>query len=165
MTQLAGISSYCGAAEAGGLLLIEYFPVPNYSQATFDPVTRFALQAFTGTLTPDGNAWLRAYVQSQDRIWNDSQQNSEHGAAYERSVEAILPFHTSALAAELERMKQYRFVVRVKKRDGTGWLLNLPDNAFAFSSTFSTSNSGNQPVRHRLRWSGMAAQQAWNLDF
>jgi hypothetical protein len=165
VTPLQGISTYCGSVDPGGLLVIEYFPVPNYAALTFDPVTRFSVQEFTGDLTPDGNAWFRAIVLPQDRIWNDNQINDEQGAAYERSVEAILPYHTPALAAELERMKNYRFVVRVKKRDGTGWLLNLPDNAFAFSSTFSTSPGGTQAVRHRLRWSGQVANQAWNWNF
>lgn len=139
--------------------------MPNYQSGTFDPVTRFSPHEFTGDLIPNGATWLKAYVLPNDRIWNDNQVNDEQGVMYERSVEAILPYHSAALAAELERMKQHRFVLRVKKRDGTGWLLNLPDNAFAFSSTFTTSPSGSQAVRHRLRWAGQAAQQAWNWNF
>lgn len=161
MSQLKGISEYCGQLNLGGLVLIEYAPVHWIYPPSLDPIIhnwnhQTDIQFYEG-------AWLKAPVLPSRRIWKEVQRSNEQGPYYEQSIEGIVPNLKPPIAEEFQQMAQMRFLLRLEDRNQQKWLLGSLDSPFEFSTSGSTGNTGERNG-HNIRFSSQTARKAYGFN-
>lgn len=154
----------CGQSVPGGLLTVEYLPLPYLQSSSADSSVSLD-NNFVGTLTSSyPENWFSVKLLIDDREWRDNLRPDEQGSFFERSIEGAYAADEVPTRRLLERMKQFRYLVRVTDRSGNRWLLNRPETAFGFSYTYQTSPRGSAARKYQFRWSGQEWREAvlWN---
>ena len=157
---IEGLSTACGGLSPGGLLKLEYLPLPYLS-----PAARILLSqghayigSALGSIYPKG--WLTLPFLVTDLNWSDNAVQTDQGRHYERSITATITGHNATIVSELERMGGFRYLLRAIDRDGQGWLLNTPATAFSFTHQFQSGATGSQTRRHSIRFQGQTPKNA-----
>lgn len=160
MFRLTGISQNCGGLQPGGLLTVEYLPLPYLSASAEHLVN--SENSFVGALASIYTEnWLSMQILlSTDREWKDSVREDEQGRFFDRTVEGSFAGSEPPTKHEINQMKQYRYLLRVRDRAGRRWLLNDPETAFKFTYSFSTGNKGTDGRKHQIKWAGQTPHEA-----
>lgn len=79
---------------------------------------------------------------------------------FRQTISVFLPGDHKAVRDELNRMRNRRFMLRVKGRDGRLLLLGTPEQPLRFESRFSTGPQGGDQRGHECRFQGNALEKA-----
>lgn len=161
MCGLQGIDTLCDSATyPGGLIRVEYLPVAYVNR----PLSAFLYdhqQTWTGLITYAG-AWLTLTGKQNDRLFSDSQVNTEQGVHYNREVTINKKGITPAVIAELEKMKQFRYLVRVTDRKRNRYMLNDWSTGFEVTTDMNTGNAATNTPNLRITFRGLVPTQSFN---
>lgn len=142
MNDLLGLSEFCGLLNLGGLLKIEYIPINWIDPETFEPIITRSGYNWQTDITINTNDWMTAYVIPDKRIWQENQQQNKQGDFFNQVVRAIVPSLRPSASGELNKMKNYLYLLRITDRNNQKWLLGSPEHPFQFFSEGSTGNTG-----------------------
>jgi hypothetical protein len=160
--ELQSIESYCGQPNAGGLLQIFYAPITWIDTFPEGPDDNYDI---TDAVVFDiGKDWLSAKVVSESLRYREPQQDSKQGKYYNQVLEAIIPMWTAALSGEYNRMKHFRFILRVIDREGKERLLGSPRYPFKFSSALDTGAAVSNLKAHAIQFTAQNPNKAYGYN-
>jgi len=155
---LSGISSFCGP-NPGGLLKIEYVPVDWVDVTVWEEILlNYSQKPTVGLLQGD---WLTAYVLPNSRSFTENQQSADQGEYFEINVAGVVPYHTPALAQELQVMKHTCFIIKMTDRTGQVWLVGDPEYPLRFTSRFVTGSGIDSFRSHEITWNGLSPHKKY----
>lgn len=162
---LQGLSNFCGHMNPGGLLLVEYIPTAWIQKST--KVNHLVDGAHKIIDAPNigAKSWLKMYVLPEKREWDDNINTSEHGASFTRKLDFVTPVHSTQMAVEIQNMKQYRYILRVKDRVGNSHLLGTESEPFIFSAGFRNGANGANQQSYILSFQAKPINAPFRYDF
>ena len=78
------------------------------------------------------------------------------GPLYRVGVSARIGGDSADIRAELNKMKQHRYLLRVTRRDGTVLLLGTPEQPLTFESRFESGSEGSDFRGHRCTFESVS---------
>lgn len=141
MSNLVGLSTYCGGPNAGGLLKIEYVPVSWVVSLTYDELISSAGN-WQKAITFATGDWLEAHVLPMKRMWGERMRRSAGANYYEQLIDLIVPNLKPEVTKEFEAMAEYRFLVKLQDAEGKPWLIGTKDAPLEFLEQGTTGETG-----------------------
>jgi hypothetical protein len=160
MNELSDITALCGdGSAAGGLVTIEYVELDRVYVAGFERVVDANFLEKKVVVLNTGE-WLSMPVAVKGKLFNEDQKDTDQGITFPQRIEAELPFHTPAIAGQLDMMARHRFLVKITDRQGQKWIAGTPDEPFSFSSNLNSGDAANASKKHRISFSGQSLTKA-----
>lgn len=150
----------CGTSAPGGLVTIEYLPL-----AYVDKVASATLSSFTHNWTGAISAateWYKLYASVNDRGWTDRFVPTEQGGHLERSVTARLIGISPQRIDALEKMKQYRYLVRITDRKRNRYLLGDLQHGADMDYDIGTGTATTTPQGINITFKGLTPYNAYS---
>lgn len=154
---LSGIAAYTPPQiNIAGLRLIEYAPTAWIDPDTYANVVD-ADHMWQGNIDFLQGGWLQAYVLPADRDWRERPQDGRQGPHWRLEVGGTTPRMRPAVSGELQRMRRYRYLLRITDRNDQRWLLGTLEQPLAFSGGAENALRRNA---YDLAWQGECTQNA-----
>ena len=158
MSNLAGISAFCGGANVAGLQKIEYAPIDNIDEAAYEE--RISEYGNWQKAVPfQVGTWLELFAVPNDRIWNEEMKRTSGDKYYDQSIDLIVPNLKPEVSIEFERMAYRRFVLKLTDQDGKPWMIGTLGAPLDFFDVGTTGKSG-QLKHYRIRFTGQTPRPA-----
>lgn len=125
--------------EVGGLCYFYFTPVESVLQW---PV----INPLSGTITDDlvlkaGKSWLRCEVIEKDRSFSENQKSEDPGDFFEMNITGFLPNDTPVNTYTTNLMKNRRFAIVTKERNGIMRLIGNSHSGATFIQSYSSSDA------------------------
>lgn len=143
---LNSLSEYCGL-NLSGLITLQYASLDMIDRASYIPIFSSGNLLYNILFTQ--GSWLTLPARPGSPDWSQTENRSEQGPFYDQRLQAVLPHMRIEVEAELERMSQHAYLLRMTDRNGKVWLLGTPDHPFYFKADSATGDSAgfnNYPV-------------------
>lgn len=146
----------CAIVAPPGIRLIEYTPIDGT-----DSPSEEIEHAIDGnynlnyTLSFEGGQWFTLPIAFGSAEWREDVQDNPQGHYANISVNSLIPGDSPSIRAELGRMKQHRFLLRLTARDGLKYLVGSPEYPLQFESRFDSGSDGGDTRGHRCAFSGV----------
>lgn len=88
--------------------------------------------------------------------FSENQDDDRQGNVYKLNLSVLLPGDNAPIRAELNRMKQRRFMIRMTGRDQRPLLIGSPERPLSFESRFDTGPQGGDQRAHRCNFTGVS---------
>lgn len=157
---LSGISiDLCDqAAILPGVRTIEYAPLDVVDASAWEPAINSAYNQQIGVTFTGSGAWLTMPVLVDSGSWSEDLTTSPQGDYYTVNISATLPADSPAVRAEINAMKQRRYLLRITDRNGTKLIVGTPDMPLRFDSKFQSGNQPGDTRGYRITFQGAALQ-------
>lgn len=158
MDELTGFDIDVCAAAAGvpGIAVLEYAGLDEIDTDSYEPaIDASYVQQRTLTAT-----WHTLPFVVGTGSLSEEQDSDVQGDVYRINLSALLPGDNAAIRAELNRMRQRRFIVRMTGRDARPLLIGTPEQPLRFESRFETGPQGGDQRAHRCRFAGVSLRKS-----
>lgn len=154
MDELQGFDIDTCAAAAGlpGIGTLEYAGLDEVDLDSWEPAVDTG-HVFRRTLSA---TWHELPFVVGTGALSEEQDDDAQGPTYRLQLSVLLPGDNTDIRAELNRMKQRRFLVRMTGRDARPLLIGTPEQPLGFESRFETGPQGGDQRAHRCRFTGVA---------
>jgi len=141
MNNLIGLSRFCSTQNILGFVLLEYIPLASIDQSAYEDLILNNSTFLTAVPLLADEAWLSVPLLPKARLWNENPQTNKQGTSYTQRVGGTIKYMEPAASAELERMAEHDFILRVKDKNGQLWLLGSFDFPFKLIAPGTTGSS------------------------
>jgi len=148
---LTEIASYCNL-NLGGIALVEYAPLPWINTAEFPDYVN-QVGNIDQDITFSSGDWLRCPFLTKSLNWNEPFEPSANGGFYNAQLGGTTPHLRPEVNMQLDRMKNYSYILRLKDRNGKYWIIGNPFYPLRFEHTLASGNSDGLSA-YTLRWQG-----------
>ena len=163
LTALKSLHTYCGHLNLGGLIKIEYAPTAWVDKNTYEHIISQAYNWQYNILFTQGG-WLQAYALPEKRAWQETQRPSKQGDYYEQRLQATAPHLRPEVSGELNKMRHYRYLLRLTDKNRRPWLLGTLEHGFLFSAN-AISGEGTTSLNHyRLTFQAQTVHRAYGFN-
>jgi hypothetical protein len=145
----------CSIVAPPGLRKIEYAPVDGITAATYERPSVNAAYNLQRSILFDDGQWYTLPFAPGTAEWEEDQQTADQGNFYRVNATALIAGDSPAIRAELNRLKQHRYLLRLTGRDGVLILLGAYEQPLGFESRFQSGGSGSDTRGHRCTFSGV----------
>lgn len=155
---LSGISiDLCDqAAILPGVRTLEYAPLDVVDAAAWETVRSTAYNQQAAVTFTGSGAWLTMPVLIDSGSWTEDLADSPQGDYYNISISATLPADSPAVRAEINGMKQRRYLLRITDRNGAKHIVGTPDMPLRFDSKYQSGNQPGDSRGYRITFQGAA---------
>lgn len=157
--KLKAIESYCGNLNIPGLITLEYAPTTWVDQSAYDPIIS-DLYNFQTDILFNTSGWLKMPLLPMKQLWRERQRSSNQGNYCQQTVRAIIPNLRAAVTGEFERMKTFRFLLRLSDANGRKWLLGSLESPFDFSVTGTTGEKNGDLAAYEVTFESETKRSA-----
>ena len=137
MSILIGLNKYCN--NSSGLVKVEYLPVQDIDTALFESLSNNGL--FTGNIA-NTTPFLYAPITPYGKILNLQPQDTNQGNYYNYNVSGRLIGDGPEIVAELDRMKQLRYILKLTDAFGIVRYVGSPEYPCRFAFDYEKADAG-----------------------
>ena len=150
MSQLVGLSKFCGTSNLGGILTIEYAPVAWINPSVFE-VIRSAANNWQYDISFLEGDWLEAPILHGRTPWTETEQSTDQGTFYQQRIQGTTPKMLPSVTGELAKMSKHQFIIRLTDENDQRWIIGSLEHSFEFIAPATTSNLGGLN-NYSLQW-------------
>lgn len=155
--ELTALSEYCDW-NLSGLLKIEYAPTSWVNRTLYNKAVSAAGQWKTEVVFSTGD-WLILPLLPTE-VWEERQQRDAQGVSYVHVVSGVVPALRPAASRLLHCMSSYRYLLRLRDRNGQPWILGTLDFPFDFAYQAQTGDRGSGLNSYEVTFSARMPQPA-----
>jgi hypothetical protein len=162
MSDLTGISGFCGSANLPGFTTLKYLPVAWLDTDEYEEI--ISAGNFQKGIIPSlgGAAWLTMpFVPIREDGWSQGSRRTEQGNEYAQQVSGLLRNMRPAVDAELELMERHRFLVHLTDRNGKNWLIGRQWEPLEFRCEADLASRTGGLNSYRFRFEGITTKRAF----
>lgn len=140
MAELTSISNLCGTANLGGLQWIEYVPTTWVDASAFNTLVDDAGMRLDDVTLLEGKSWLRMPALAQRRLYKSNSRRTSQGKMYRQEVNGVTPMLTHEASLMMGYMMDYRYLLRMRDRNGQYWVLGTLESPFDFDHSETSAD-------------------------
>lgn len=162
MSDLTGISSFCGSANMPGYLTLKYLPISWLADGEYEEIVTGAGN-FQKEIDPSlgGAEWLTMpFVPIRDDFWRQGSRDTAQGREYPQEVAGIMRNLRPEVEAELLDMERHRYLVHITDNNGKNWLIGRLHEPLTFSCESESGSKGGGLNGYSFRFEGVTSRRA-----
>lgn len=159
MSYLQGFQSIdvCAAVSPPGVPMLEYAALADLNLGDLEAAVD-ANYNQQDTVSFSSGSWLSLPIIPGSGTWQEETQSTDQGTYFNVSVGGVLGADTPAVRAEIDRMKQHRFLLRVPDRAGSRALVGWPEQPAVMEARFESGAGAGDTRGWRITF---RATQLW----
>lgn len=164
MSQLLGISSFCGEHNLSGYQTLRYLPTDYLGPGDYEEIISSAGN-FQKVINADGGAWLTLpYLPVGSDAWQQDHRKGDQGDRYPQRIEGMTPKLRPEVDAEWSRMANRLFLVHLSDRNGFDWLIGRASEPLEFSARSDSGGRRGGMSNYRFQFSGVTSLRAFGYN-
>lgn len=163
VSDLTGISSFCGSANLPGFSTLKYLPVAWLDAGEYEEIITTSGN-FQKEIVPSlgGAEWLTMpFVPIREDGWQQGSRPTSQGMEYPQQVGGILRHLNPAVDAELALMERHLFLVHLTDRNGRNWLIGRQHEPLRFTSQSESGAQSGGLSSYSFRFEGVTTKRAF----
>lgn len=159
MSDLQGFSSIdvCAAVAPPGVPMLEYAALADIVAGDLE-IARDASYNQQDTVGFSSGTWKSLPLTPGSGTWQEDQAQTDQGCYFNVAVGGTLGADSPAIRAEIDRMKQHRFLLRVPDRSGRKSLVGWPEQPAVMEARFEAGAGAGDTRGWRITF---RVQQLW----
>lgn len=147
-------------ALVGGIDSIQCIPIIGVD--SFPEVVNLEVAEMEISFHPN-YAWIDLPIISETALYQESENETEHGATYQKDLTALLPADLLSNRQALLKLRHLDLLVKYRDHLGNHKVLNLPSEPMRLNSSFKTETYGGQ-LGFTLKFAGEHTQPSCFLS-
>lgn len=158
MSQLAGLSKYCGEENLGSLIRIRYAPTHWIYPPSFTELLSLSNYSVMHHVIFSTGSWLEAYLLPKGKSWTEGQRRTQQGSIFSESIRGILPKMKPTVSGEFYAMSHLRFVLLITDQNGFDWLAGTLEQPMEFKVRGKTGSDLAGANNYQIEWKAQLAK-------
>lgn len=164
MSQLTGISSFCGESNLSGYRTLKYLPIDALQGDDYEELIS-ADGYFKKQIVPSAGSWLTLpYLITGQEGWKQGHDKNLHGDRFKQTIGGLMVKMRPEVEAEFAEMDRRLFLVHLTDQNGKDWLIGRKSEPLEF---FASADTGSRDGlnSYRFRFEGVTSKRALGYSF
>lgn len=165
MQELISLSQHCCQSAFGGVVELEYLPT-SYIQSEPDDYELLNANSINTPIVPiNGQDWLSLMVYPESVGFKEKMTLNKQGNLINTSIKGEFPSKSNTVRRLFDRMKNHRFVLKMKMQDGSTLVIGTKASPFTFIPGNVIGNKIPDGYKYAFEFKGKTRHFAYTYNF